>query len=416
MRDFFVSFNHSFPFFEIGEYVIIHEILDYSKIGRIKMIQVLHINSNYLTSKLHENLLDRLENNLIHNTVYMPIKEETKGNFLYESKYEVYSPVAFKNIDKFVFTYKQNKIYKKLHETIDVAKVDMVHAHTLFTDGNIAYKLYKDYGIPYVVTVRGYTDIDSFFKIRVNLRKRGREILKNASKIIFLSETNKNDLLNQYIPDKSLKKDILDKSLIVPNGIDDYFFENQGIPRTLDSKKPIRFIQVGKIIPLKNGLGSVKGIQIFSETTGQEAELTFVGKKVDETYAEKIEDEGKQMVTYKGLVQMEELVEVFRQHDIFIMPSFSETFGLVYPEAMSQGLPVIYTKGQGFDGQYEDGHVGYPVNADNPKDIANKIKLIVDNYDEISKNAVSAYKKFNWDNLSQNYINIYSNITRDNNK
>ena len=68
------------------------------------MMQVLHINSNYLTSKLHENLLDRLESKSIHNTVFMPIKEETKGDFLYESKYEVYHPVAFKDIDKYIFT------------------------------------------------------------------------------------------------------------------------------------------------------------------------------------------------------------------------------------------------------------------------------------------------------------------------
>lgn len=40
------------------------------------------------------------------------------------------------------------------------------------------------------------------------------------------------------------------------------------------------------------------------------------------------------------------------------MPSHKETFGLVYAEAMSQGLPIIYTKNQGFDGQFPDGYVG----------------------------------------------------------
>lgn len=32
------------------------------------------------------------------------------------------------------------------------------------------------------------------------------------------------------------------------------------------------------------------------------------------------------------------------------MPSFKETFGLVYAEALSRFIEVIYTKGQGFDG------------------------------------------------------------------
>src|SRR5699024_6299880 len=115
-----------------------------------RMTQVLHINSNYLTSKLHENLIDRLENNKIHNTIFMPIKVETKEEFLYQSKHEVYHPVSFKNWHKFLFLYKQKKIYKKLHELINLKEFDVVHAHTLFTDGNVAYQLNKDYGIPYI--------------------------------------------------------------------------------------------------------------------------------------------------------------------------------------------------------------------------------------------------------------------------
>ena len=35
------------------------------------------------------------------------------------------------------------------------------------------------------------------------------------------------------------------------------------------------------------------------------------------------------------------------------MASFKETFGLVYFESMSQGTPLIFTKGQGIDGYFE---------------------------------------------------------------
>ena len=41
------------------------------------------------------------------------------------------------------------------------------------------------------------------------------------------------------------------------------------------------------------------------------------------------------------------------------MPSITETFGLVYGEALSQGLLIIYTKGQGFDGQIKEKLAGY---------------------------------------------------------
>lgn len=375
-----------------------------------KMIKALHINSNYLTSKLHENLLDRLENEDLHNTVFMPIKKETKENFLYQSKHEVYSPVSFHSLDKYIFSFKQRKIYKQLHEQINLEEYNLVHAHTLFTDGNIAYKLNKEYGIPYVVTVRGFTDIDGFFNKRINLRKRGRQILKNASNIIFLSDTNRQELLKNFIKDDSLKNEIVNKSFVIPNGIDGLYFEYKGTPKKLLNEGLIKFIQVGQVTQRKNGLGSVYAVRKFIEKTGLEAELLFIGKIVEEDYANKIKEVGKDFVSYKPPVGIKELINIYRENDIFIMPSFSETFGLVYPEAMSQGLPVIYTKGQGFDGQYEDGEVGYPVEARNQDDILEKIEWIIEDYDKISDNAINAIDKFNWDRLSEKYKKLYSEI------
>lgn len=41
------------------------------------------------------------------------------------------------------------------------------------------------------------------------------------------------------------------------------------------------------------------------------------------------------------------IIDVYRDSDIFVMPSKFETFGLVYVEALTQGLHLIYTKGQG---------------------------------------------------------------------
>lgn len=377
------------------------------------MVQVLHINSNYLTSKLHENLLDCLEKRNVHSTVFMPIKKETAANFLYESKHDVHSPVAFRNIDKFVFTYKQMKIYEKLKETIRVEEYPVIHAHTLFTDGNIAYQLNQEYGIPYVVTVRGYTDINGFFRLRPNLRNIGRKILAKASKIIFLSEVNKDQLLDKYIRDEKLKTNILKKAEVIPNGIDDFYFENEGQPKQLTSKESLSFLQVGKIMPLKNALGSIEGISKYSSKTDRDSKLTLVGEVIDKDYAQRLKEIGGDMVSLKNPVTPTVLMNIYQEHDIFIMPSFSETFGLVYPEAMSQGLPVIYTKGQGFDGQFEDGHVGYPVVAGDSKDIAKKIELIVGNYEQVSRNALEAYKEFNWNILSERYRSIYFDLIED---
>ena len=92
------------------------------------------------------------------------------------------------------------------------------------------------------------------------------------------------------------------------------------------------------------------------------------------------------------------------------MPSFKESFGLVYAEALSQGLPVIYTKNEGFDGNFDDAYVGCSVNPHSIEDIMKKCETVILNYNEIRKNCITASKKFKWADISNRYFNIYKGI------
>ena len=365
------------------------------------MVNVFHINSNYLTSKLHENLIEKLENRGINNTVYMPIKKDTLDEFLYESKFDVQSPVTFKDRDKFIFTWKQHKIIKKMEELYDFKNIDIIHAHTLFTDGNAARYLSKKYNIPYVVTIRGMTDIDGFFKRRINLRARGRRILNEASRLIFLSEANKETLFSEYVKHDriSLEK----KAEVIPNGIDDFWFENEYHPKELTSDKSVDLLYVGKFKKSKNAPSVVEAMRILKNKYEITAKATFIGKIVDQDIYDELVAVGDVPIKILPPADKDVLLELYRNSDIFIMPSFSETFGLVYPEAMSQGLPVIYSKEQGFDGQFTYGQVGFPADPYKPEDIADKLAEILKDYKTISKNVIEKYKKFNWQKISEEH-------------
>ena len=101
---------------------------------------------------------------------------------------------------------------------------------------------------------------------------------------------------------------------------------------------------------------------------------------------------------------------MYRKSDIFIMPSYNETFGLVYLEAMSQGLPIIYTKREGIDGYFKEETVGYSVNPKDINDIAGKIEMIIHNYNRISKNCYNLVDNFSWDKISKIYHDTYTSI------
>ena len=77
---------------------------------------------------------------------------------------------------------------------------------------------------------------------------------------------------------------------------------------------------------------------------------------------------------------------------------------------MSQGLPVVYSRGQGFDGQFPDGIVGEKCEATCTNSVANAIKKIISDYSRYSLNCVKNCKRFNWDSICDNYISIYENI------
>ena len=79
---------------------------------------------------------------------------------------------------------------------------------------------------------------------------------------------------------------------------------------------------------------------------------------------------------------------------------------------MLQSLPVIYSLGQGFDGQFKEGEVGYHVDKLNPDDIQDKILKIIENYDEISKRCYEKFTKFDWKKISKKYIDLYSKIVK----
>lgn len=371
-------------------------------------MKVLHINCNYLTTVLHQTMIEHLNQTGVESVVFAPTYDETKAVITPNNQVVVRS--CFRKSDRYFFQYKQLKIRRALLKAVNVKEFDCTHAYTVFTDGNVAYELFKKYHIPYVVAVRS-TDVNVFFKKMPHLRKRGVQILKNAAAVFFLSEPYRKHVLERYIP-VEMRLEIEQKSHIISNGIDDFWLENsyrKDVQESLDrfKQKKLRIIFAGRIAGVKNPLMTQAAIRILQEN-GWQVEFTAVGKIENQSlYEELIQDSNTQYISAKP---KEELIGLYRRNDVFVMPSRAETFGLVYAEALTQGLPVLYTANQGFDGQFPEGTVGYSVDARNPEDIAKKILAVVERYEEISMNCESNAKKFCWADICKQYKMLYREI------
>lgn len=365
-------------------------------------MRILHINSYYSSSRFYKNLYDEQIKNDLDIKVFIPTNKIDV-----DFDYGDYSLVSknFNKFDRFFFHLKHHKILMDLQNKIKVETYDLIHAHSLFSNGFIAYQLKKKYNIPYIVSVRN-TDINIFLKKMLHLRHLGIKILHNADTIIFLSNSYKDLVIDKYIP-KKFVKEINDKSVIIPNGIDKFWFKNIGKKKKLNRNEPLKLIYIGEVNKNKNVVTTIRACELLIEQ-GFSIQYQIIGKIVDEKYRKLISQ--KEFIEYTPFSDKEKLVTFLSNSDIFVMPSKYETFGLVYAEAMSQGLPVIYTRGQGFDGQFSNGKIGYAVPYNSAEDISNKIKVIIKNYEIISKNCLEYVSRFNWKTISVEYTTIYNKL------
>lgn len=372
-------------------------------------MRVLHINGNYIWTTLHQLMIRELSSKGIDNDVYVPTYD--KKNAVIDVDDNVVIDECFKKNDRFLYFHKQSKIIAAAEKCFNLKTFDLIHAYTLFTDGNTAMQLSKKYGIPYVVAVRN-TDIYDFFKYRILLRHRGIEVLQNASAVFFLSDSYRQITINQFVS-RPLRESIQKKSYIIPNGIDNFWFDNIFRERNYDeinlriSKKELRLIYAGSIDNNKNTDLTIEAIEKL-KNNGWEVLYTVVGHIIDENVADRLRQ--KSYVTLVDKMPKEDLIKLYRDADIFIMPSHKESFGLVYAEAMTQGLPVIYTRGQGFDGQFVEGSVGYSVSDKDSYELTHLIEMITEKYREISCNCVGLVNKFRWDTIVHKYIDVYSHL------
>jgi glycosyltransferase involved in cell wall biosynthesis len=104
----------------------------------------------------------------------------------------------------------------------------------------------------------------------------------------------------------------------------------------------------------------------------------------------KLHDVEKQTILKK--FKLHEMPDVYKGSDIFVLPSENETFGQVFIEAMSCGVPVIGTKVGGIPEIISDSYNGYLVPPDDSSILAQKIEKLMNDL-EMRERFISAGKK-----------------------
>lgn len=372
---------------------------------------ILHITNDYSGSTVYKNLVRELDNNGVEQIVYNPFREASRIgkneiNFKSGRSKIIYSHILSKYADRVLYRKKIKKIVQDIEAKIDLKTITFIHAHTWYSDGGPAYELHKKYNIPYIVAVRN-TDLNVFLKYFLHERAYGKKILLNAYKIITISAVYKKRMLED--PRLShIMNDVNQKVMVIPNGVDPYWIESKVVERKIvDNEKSIQMLYIGKFNKGKNVFNLINAVKNYNRKIQNKIKLTLIGGGGNDE--KRILDSIKNDHSFEFVGKVDSLPVLksyYERSDFFTMPSKAETFGLVYIEALLQGLPVMYTQNEGIDGFYDDS-IGEKVEDTSVSAIERGLERLIQKRDHYSFDIEQLLENHDWKRIAEVYQQLY---------
>ncbi|MEV0695666.1 D-inositol-3-phosphate glycosyltransferase [Streptomyces sp. NPDC050388] len=114
-------------------------------------------------------------------------------------------------------------------------------------------------------------------------------------------------------------------------------------------------------------------------------------------------------------VEQEQLADWFRAASVLVMPSYSESFGLVAIEAQAAGTPVLAASVGGLPVAVRDGHTGFLVRGHDPGAYARVLLEFADRpdlADRMGEAAARHARSFGWDRSAAATADVYTAATQ----
>lgn len=119
-------------------------------------------------------------------------------------------------------------------------------------------------------------------------------------------------------------------------------------------------------------------------------------------------------VEFLGAQNYDVVAQEIRQADFYIMPSYFESLGCVYLEAMASGVAALGIKGCGIDEVITDKQTGYLAEPHNTEQITERILYAIENPEDHDRIARAGYDRvtgqYQWSHAGQALARVYEEI------
>jgi len=305
----------------------------------------------------------------------------------------------------------------------NVRKFDIVHIHSLYVFTTLmATHCCRKFNIPYLIRPHG--TLDPFLRRKSRYRKVVYNLLfekRNLDYAAAIHYTSKEEM------ELARPLRINAPGVVVPLGIDLSEFAKLPPYGIFRSKYQLGVNK--KIILFLGRINFKKGLDILVKAVGQIARyrqdviLVIVGPD-NEGYSEKVKQWLKNegvlgRTVFTGILKGRDKLSAFRDSDLFVLPSYSENFGIAVVEAMACGLPVVISNKVNTWREIAGAGAGLVVDCDKDQLVEAILELLRHrrSRDEMGlKGKVLVEKKFTSERMQENMIRAYTDILNKYNK
>jgi UDP-glucose:(heptosyl)LPS alpha-1,3-glucosyltransferase len=336
------------------------------------------------------------------------------------------SELAKLGIDTHILTSKVTPLARKSLEKVTLHKVNPIFANKIlspFFYTNFAHRLKNKYSFD-IIFGNGYTFFDDISWVHLpglaSIKRLGlkgwRDYFRaQIEKLLF--KTSRLLLAPSSIVAEDLKRiyDVPDNRIKVQcHGVDTEYYippkkrmqvKAKSCPNVKDK---ICLLFVGT--PFRKGFHLLLRALAYNMKHSQDLELIAIGFKPTEELRSLIAKLGlEKIVSFKGIIQTEELKMAYQSSDIFILPSLYDPFSLATLEAMSSGLPVIISQYVGAKDIIENWHNGVIIDPYDISKFADAINTLINNdklRKEMGVNARATAENYSWKNVAKRILEI----------
>jgi glycosyltransferase involved in cell wall biosynthesis len=286
---------------------------------------------------------------------------------------------------------------------------DLLHIHALFSfTSAVAARAARRAGVPYVIeplgtlNAYGLTQRRPLLK-RLSLRFIEGPLLRDAAAVRFTSRDEALEARRLGIPLREA---------VIPLGI---ATGPAPSPRAGPAASP-RLLFLSRLDPKKNLEGLIDALAI-ARTEWPGVHLVVAGDG-ESGYVASLKMRAQMAgvhdcIRWAGYIEGEAKTQAFANADVFVLPSFSENFGLAVVEALAAGLPCVLGEGIGVAADVVRAEAAIATGTD-PKSIASGLRRIIrgdEQWRAMSANAQRlARENFSLDAMGTSLSQLYAGI------